>query len=116
MAQLQEIFDRIKESKKEQKEIKTIYRDALATSSEYEDIVEELKTLKERKKTIEGDIRSQFSSELDKLESIKLDIATDNEMLSDIALNQLVKGEKLALTDEYDNEYEPSFSVRFKKI
>lgn len=116
MAQLQEIFNRIKDSKKEQKDIKVIYRDALSTSSEYQNISEELKTLKERKKTIEADIRSQFSKELDKLEQIKLDIATDNELLSDIALTQLMKGETIALTDEYENEYEPSFSVKFKKV
>lgn len=115
MAQLQEVFDRIKQTKKEQREIKLIYRDALDSSQEYKEIVDELKTFKERKKQIEDDVRRQFSSELAKLDSLKLDIQTDNELLSDLAINQLVKGETVEVQDEAENKYEPVFSVRFKK-
>jgi predicted nuclease with TOPRIM domain len=115
MAQLQEVFDRIKETKKEQREIKTIYRDALNSSEEYKSVSDELKTLKERKKQIEEDAQRQFSSEFTKLESLKLDIQTDMELLSDLAINQLVKGETVEVQDEAENKYEPVFSVRFKK-
>jgi len=116
MAKLQDIFSRIKDLKKEQKEIKTVYRDALSVSKQYQDVVEEIKGLREKKKKIEADIKSQFTSEFDKLDSISLDIKTDNELLSDAALNQLMKGETVQITDEYDNEYEPLFSVKFRKV
>jgi DNA polymerase III delta prime subunit len=115
MAKLEEVFNRIKDSKKEQREIRAIYKDALVTSKEYIDVVEKLDEIKSKKKKVEEDIRSQFSSEFSKLESLKLDIASDNELLSDIALNQLMKGETVKVTDEYENDYEPIFSVRFKK-
>ena len=116
MAKLEEVFNRIKESKKEQKEIKLAYRDALATSQAYQNVAEELKVLKEKKKKIEEDMKSQFASEFNKLEGLKLDIAGDNELLSDLALSQLMKGETVKIKDEYENDYEPIFSVRFKKM
>lgn len=115
MSKLEEVFNRIKDLKKEQKEIKSVYRDALSTSKEYQDISDKVKDLRERKKQIEVDIRSQFASEFNKLDAIKLDIQTDNELLSDLAINSLMKGETVKITDEYENDYEPIFNVRFKK-
>ena len=41
MSKLQEVFDRINESKKEQKELKKMYRDALSHSQEHQMILEE---------------------------------------------------------------------------
>lgn len=116
MANLEEVFNRIRNSKKEQKEIKLIYKDALSTSKEYQDVLAELDAIKERKKKVEQDIKSQFKNELEQLEGIKLDIKTDNELLGDMALSQLMKGETVKITDEYDNKYEPVFNVRFKKV
>lgn len=116
MANIEEVFNRIRNSKKEQKEIKLIYKDALSTSKEYQDVLAELDAIKERKKKIEQDIKSQFKNELEQLEGIKLDIKTDNELLGDMALSQLMKGETVKITDEYDNKYEPVFNVRFKKV
>ncbi|MDO8669370.1 MAG: hypothetical protein Q7K65_03700 [Candidatus Buchananbacteria bacterium] len=115
MADLEEVFNRIREAKKEQREIKLVYKDALATSKEYQDVTGELNVLKEKKKKIEQDIKSQFKSELDQLDGLKLAIKTDNELLGDMALSQLMKGETVKITDEYDNNYEPVFSVRFRK-
>jgi len=40
----------------------------------------------------------------------------DNQLLSDIAMSQVAKGEKIEISDEYETKYEPIFSVRFKKI
>lgn len=115
MANLEEVFNRIKNSKKEQKEIKLIYKDALATSKEYQDILTEFESVRDKKKKIEQDIKSQFKSELEQLEGLKLDIKTDNELLGDLALTQLMKGETVEITDEYENKYQPAFSVRFIK-
>ena len=115
MSILQEVFDRIQKSKKEQKEIKAMYSDALALHQEFQKINEELKTLKERKKKIEDSIRDDFGSEFSKLETLKVDIENDKLLLSDAALTQLMKGETVEVTDEHEQKYEPLFSVRFKK-
>ena len=52
MANIQEIFNRIQETKNKQKEIKAMYRDALANSFEYNEVTDKLKKLKEKKKEI----------------------------------------------------------------
>ncbi len=115
MQDIQEVFKRIQEAKKQQKDLKSAYNDALKGSLEYVEIGDKLKTLRERKKQIENTIKESFASELTKLEDLKIDIASDLEMLSDIALTQVMKGETVQVTDEYNNTYEPIFSVKFKK-
>jgi predicted transcriptional regulator len=115
MNDLQTIFNRIKDKQKEQKTLKAVYRDVQANSREYQEVLEELKVLKEKKKKLEDGFHSEMRAELDQLDAIKSDIASDREMLSDIALTQLMKGETVGVQDEYENKYEPVFSVRFKK-
>lgn len=115
MSNLQEVFLRIRETKKEQKKLKEAYRDALANSVSYKQVVDELNELKAKKKQIEATTREQFSSEFTRLDDLKIDLESDAEMLSDIALTQLMKGETVKVTDEYEAEYEPVFSVKFKK-
>lgn len=115
MDKLQEAFNRIQEIKKEQKKIKAAYRDALSTSPSYKEITDQLKELKEKKKQIEEGIKIDFSSEFTKLDDMKIDLESENELISDIALTQMMKGETVKVTDQYENSYEPIFSVRFKK-
>lgn len=115
MNKIQEVFNRITNSKKEQKEIKKMYKDALSHSQEYQEVLEELKSLKDKKKEIESKIKSDFQSEFDKLDTLKLDIENDTMLLSDAALTQMMKGEEIEIKDEYENKYEPIFSVKFKK-
>lgn len=116
MAQeLPAVFKRIQDKKKEQRELKTMYRDALSVNGEYQKILEELEDLKIKKKQLEASVKADFKEEFDKLEGLKLNIASDNQLLSDLALNQFVSGELTKLVDENQVEYEPIFTVRFKK-
>jgi len=115
MQNIQEIFNRIQKTKKEQKGIKLIYRDALLASLQYQKIIEKIKDLKEKKKKIEESIKDDFRSEFSKLDTLKLDIENDNMLLSDIALSEMLKGKSINLTDQNNNKYEPIFNVRFKK-
>jgi hypothetical protein len=93
-----------------------MYRDALANSGEHQKIKDELEALKIRKKQIEEGVKSDFTSEFDKLDKIKLELESSNLILSDIALNHVMRGELIELTDMYENKYEPQFTVKFKKI
>lgn len=116
MSKLQEVFDRIQKTKKEQKVIKSAYRDALANSGRHQEVAEKIKALREEKGKIVQSIKEEFSSELDKLETIKTEIETDMMIMSDLAINELTKGNLIEISDEYSNKYEPLFSVKFKKI
>jgi hypothetical protein len=113
--QLPDIFKRLQDRKREQRDIKAQYREALTNSAEYQKVVEEIEELKLKKKKIESSVQSDFKQEFDKLEGLKLNIAGDNQLLSDLAVSQLVSGNPVKIVDENNVEYEPIFSVRFKK-
>ncbi len=116
MPKLEEVFNGIKKNQKKQREIMSAYRETLSNSHEYNEISEKLKTLKEKKKKIEDDAKAEFSNEFSQLEDLKLDMETDKELISDMVLNKLIKGESVELIDKNENQYEPIFNVRFKKI
>jgi len=116
MQDIQSIFNRIQEAKKKQKDLKSMYKDALDSHSEYQEVQEKLKSLKETKKRVETALKEQFSSEIQQIEDLKIDIESDMEMINDMALTKVIKGETIELSDEYNNSYEPIFSVKFKKV
>ncbi len=115
MQNIQEVFARIQKNKKQLKDLKSAYSDALKNVQEYVEVLEKLKTLREKKKQIENTVRQDFATEFQQIEDIKIDIESDQEMLNDIALTQVMKGETVAVTDEYEQNYEPIFLVKFKK-
>lgn len=115
MANVQEVFNRIKDTKRKAKEIKRMYKDSLEASFEYREVLEKLEALKARKKQLEMQIKEESAGEFAKLDAYKMHIKNDNELLSDIALNTLMAGETVQVKDENDDEYEPVFTVRFKK-
>lgn len=115
MQDIQEIFNRIRETKQKQREIKKMYKDSLASSQEYKDIIEKLENLKIRKKQIETELKEDSSNDFKQLDAYRMHVKTDNELLSDLALNKLMAGETVEIKDSEDNRYEPQFTVRFKK-
>ena len=112
---IQDVFSKIREMKKEQKEIKDMYKDALVQADEYEEIVEKIKELREKKKQIETRIQGELGRAWDKLEELKIEVESNKEMMNDIALTTLMKGETVMVKDEFDNAYEPAWKVNFKK-
>jgi len=115
MANLQEVYTRLQETKKKQKEIRGALKEALMSSTEYQELLDKIKAMRIKKQQIEAAIRADFSGELEKMEEYALDIKSDSMLLSDAAMSKLMKGESVEITDEYNNRYEPIFSVRFKK-
>ena len=101
--------------KKDQKDIRDMYKDALVQADKYEEIVEEIKTLREKKKEIETRIQNSLGRSWEKFEDLKVQMEAEKEMLSDIAISTLMKGETVAVKDEFENAYEPVWKVNFKK-
>ncbi len=110
MQDIQKIFDDIQKLKKERRELNKEYKYSLDHDDSYQETVEKMKKLREKKKAIEEGNKSP------RLDEIKNEIAGFNEMISDIAISTLMKGESVYLKDEYENEYEPTYKVTFKKI
>ncbi len=116
MQDLQSIFHRVQENKKKLKDLRDSYKEALKGDQSYVEAEEALKTAREKKKTIELAIKQMFASEFVKMDDIKIDIASDQEMINDISMTMIMKGETVSVNDKYDNEYEPLFTVKFKKV
>lgn len=113
MANLEKVYGRLQKNKKERGEIGKMVKDELLGSSRYVEIMEEMKVLREERKGIEQEVKA--GSDGDRLEELKVDIQTDQELLADIALNMFVKEETVEIIDEYDNKWYPQFKVAFKK-
>lgn len=115
MQDIQEVFNRIQETKHKQKELRKMYKDALGASAEYKSILEKLENLKIRKKQIETELKEDTMNDFKQMDAYRMHVKTDNELLSDLAINKLMAGEAVEIKDADDNRYEPMFSVRFKK-
>ncbi len=115
MIDIQEVFSRMQITKKKQKDLRTVYKDALASNAEYVELVEKAKTLREKKKQIEQSVRDQFKNELEQLAGFETDLKSDAELLSDAVFTKLMKGEQIEVMDEYHNVYDPVIQVKFKK-
>jgi len=100
----------------EARDLNDMYRDALADANEYVEIGEKIKELRDKRKQIEEKIQTQLGRAWKKLEDIKSDIKVDRVRMTDVALNDLMKGETVSVKDQYDNEYEPIWTVKFKKV
>lgn len=115
MRNLQELFNELDSLKREQRELKSSFRDALASSAEYQEAVENVKKVKAAKGTIEDKVRGDFGPEFNKLEEIKNQIAELSVMMSDVALSRIMKGERVEVFGPYEAQYEPLLSVKFRK-
>ncbi len=116
MKDVQEVFNQLQEAKKEIKEIRKEYKDILTQDTEYQDIIEKLQVLKESKKQHELSAQHDMGARWEKLEDLKGEVKALQEMISDISLSTLMNGETVEVRDEYDNLYEPAYSVTFRKV
>ncbi len=114
MAKLQEIYKRLEKNKKKKSDLGKMMKDELTHNARYQELTEEMKVLREEKKGIEQDVRAG-SSDFDKIEGLKMDIQTDQELLADVVLNMYVKDETVEIIDDYDKPWYPVFKVSFKK-
>ncbi|HJN62527.1 MAG TPA: hypothetical protein QGH92_02990 [Candidatus Parcubacteria bacterium] len=114
MKNLEDIYHRLEANKKKRKEINKMLKDELTHHQNYQEVVDEIAGLKEQKKSIEQDVRAGVP-ESRELEELKIDIATDQEILADVALDMYAKNQTVEITDEFDQIWYPVFKVSFKK-
>lgn len=115
MKNLQTVFNEIEELKKEQKTLKASFRDALSHSASYQELVEAAKKARESKLTAESEIARDFGPEFNRLEEIKNQLNELNVQLSDIAVSNIMKGERIEVYGPNQTEYEPLMQVKFKR-
>lgn len=116
MAQLQLAFDQAAENKNRKTILKINLKDILEQDAAYTDVQEKLTVLNEKRKQILQGIADAYPELFNELASLAAHERNDKEILSDLALNQLVNGETVAVKDRDGNELEPVFKVTFKKV
>jgi len=116
MSDLKEIHQRIRQKKREKKDLASIYKDVLATSKHFQELIDERKKLDAKIVQVKHTLQEECAKEMEEIERLSLDIKSDALVLSDMALNHFMKGETIELTDENDVKYEPIFRVSFKKL
>ena len=115
MQKIQDVYNRIQEKKKERKKIKALFKEAQEGNTALREVKEQLDALKAKKKSLEAEINSEFSHEQNELEGLDKDIKDDQQMMDDIAITMYSQGEPIRFKDENDEEYEPVFSVKYRK-
>jgi len=115
MQDMQTVFNEIREMKKEMKGIREMYKDALAQTDDYAEIVEKAKELRDKKKQIETRVQNAMGKAYEKYEDLKSEVTANEELLNDIAMTTLMDGKTVEVVDEYSNKYEPTYVVKFKK-
>jgi hypothetical protein len=115
MADIQSVFDRIKGKKQKRKDLQALYKEALGNSKTYQELLEDMDRLKDKKLRVEAAIRAEFVNEFAQIDRLKGDLQSDEQLLNDMVLSEFMKGETIEIMDEYNNKYEPVFKVGFKK-
>lgn len=115
MQDIQSLFSRTKEINEEQRTIRKEYKDLLSHDTEYARLTEEMKTMREQRKLVETHAQEQMGTRYQRYEELCDEVSDLKQMISDIAMTTLMKGESIEVADEYDTLYEPQFSVTFKK-
>ena len=114
MQDLTSVYLRIKEMEKERKEIKKMFKDELAHDATYQAVLEDLKVLKEKKKSIENEKKAGALNDVARMEQLTLDILGTKELLADICTSRLSKNESLEI--EVDGEIlAPQFACKMVK-
>lgn len=111
---IQELYNRIQQKKKKKKELTKVVKEAL-DDPKYQEKKENILALRQSLKTMELTLKAEYTSEIEQIEKLDDDIKSDIEMLSDMALNEILENKEIELTDEYDNIYLPILKVLFKK-
>ncbi|MEI7749988.1 MAG: hypothetical protein WCJ25_03215 [Candidatus Moraniibacteriota bacterium] len=116
MKDIQEVFNEVQELKQTKKEIGREYRDILAQDEDYQELKEEAEKLRDKKKARESSAQAGMGRRWEEFERASAEIAELEQMMTDIAMTNLMDGKSIALKDKYDTEYEPSYKITFKKI
>lgn len=115
MQNAQEVFNRLQENRRKIKEIKAQLNEAYMQVPEYVELKEKHKVIKEKIKGVRDDVNLGYPELITKLDDLKIDCASDQELLNDIALSTMMKGSQVEIQNEFKQQVLPIFKVIFKK-
>lgn len=113
--QLQLVFNEADKKRNRLRELKAMIKEQLEGKQEYQEIKETSDSLKARKKNLIAVINEDNRAECDEIDSLKLDLKSQKQLISDVAISDYVAGKEVRITDSCGRILEPVFSVRFVK-
>ncbi len=115
LQRIKELHQEILEKQKKKKDLGQTIKDAFGNYKEFKDLEEEMKKLRERRKQIEAQVRTQYSSEFNDLDEVNQDIKDTKMVLSDLIWNEVMKNNTVEVVDEWDHHYVPQIVASLKK-
>jgi hypothetical protein len=116
MQDLKTVYLKMQAKRKEKNQLGRMISDALANNADYKKISEDLKVMREKKKSIENQVKAECLADVQQLDTLRLEIAAAGEILSDIALTMYTNRETVEIVDEDRGlKLTPVFSVKFQK-
>lgn len=112
---LQQLYNEIQTRKDERKMIKASIKDHYDNSPEWQKIKEELDEVKQKKKTYDLSVKEAYAKDFERIMELGDEIKADEELLSDLCFQSLMRNEKVEIKDEKGNDYEPVIKIVFKK-
>lgn len=116
VAQLELAFTKVVEKKNLQSSLKVDLRKILEEDPEYQKITEQMKTLDQQRKAVLTRVERAYPKIVAELEVLAADLKAEREFVTDVAVARLAEGKEVSFTDQAGIEWEPIWSVRFRKV
>jgi hypothetical protein len=113
--QLQLVFSKTDEKKNDLAVLKHQLNDEIKALAEYQKILDEEAALKLKKQQIILSVKQNNREMIDKMDSLKIDLDSNKQMLSDVALSDFIAGKDIRVTDRNGFIMEPIFTVKYRK-
>lgn len=90
-------------------------KDQLNNDADYHAIQENIKELNEKKKKIISRINADNEKELERIDVLKAEVQKQKQIISDLTLSKIVRGENTRIINKKGMVMVPVVSVKFKK-
>jgi seryl-tRNA synthetase len=116
MKDLKSVYAKQQDKKRQLRELKKVVKDALASDREYTEAKNEIEKLRAKMKQAERRVTNDVLSDVQQLDTLKLEIRAADELLSDISLTMYANHENVEILDESRGiRMTPTFRVKFSK-
>lgn len=111
----QQVFLALEEKKKRLKDLKKQFADECKAVPGWDEATEEKSMINARIKQLRMVAKDNNTDLAVQMDDLKIDIDSDKELLNDILMTKMMKGESIEIVDKYENAYEPQLAFSFKK-
>ena len=113
--QLQLVFNEADEKRNNLAILKRGIKDQLESLTNFSEITDQLQKWQQKKKELIESVMNDNKADIEKIESLELELKSQKQMISDIALRDYLNGDKIEIVKPDGAIMEPVFTVKFRK-